>query len=469
MPLHCAQQNTKTVRNMTESVSHPSDARSKRSLTRWLVPLLILLLGVVAFMGLRASKPSHTPPPPKEKTWHVKVMPLVAGSHAPEIELQGRVEAPNRYRASAPGVGWVKAVNTREGAQVKHGEVLVELDPVDFTVALSKAEAELADIDAQLTESTLQHQQNRTALTRERQLLKLAKDAVDRFQRLSQKSLSSQSQLDNAQKEYRRQQLSLAQKQLSVDSFDTKQKQLEARKKRAEASVSQAVRALEQSKVVAPYDGVVSALDIAEGDRVNAGMALISLYAPAGLEVRALIPTRYQAELSQHLQQGMPLTAQVDNLDQALMLDRLAGIAQAGGVDGFFTASGEAAQLKPGGLLTLRLQRPSLDDVFAVPTEAIYNNTRLYLLRDGRMAGVDVAVVGQAQTAQGQRVVLVRSEEIDDAAAQLITTRLPNAATGLKVSTQAPAAQRGQGKPDRNGESHPGTNKPAAKKPAHQP
>lgn len=407
------------------------------SVIKFLLPIFLLGAGILVFQYLIDTKPVHVAPVPKEKTWSVQVQPIVAERLSPEIEIQGKVEAPDRFRAAAPGTGWVENVNVREGDHVTTGQVLVKLDPRDFTTALTQAEAELADIEAQLVEGDIRFAQNKAALSSEKSILELARKSVARSTRLKKQSLSSDAELEESQRNLMRQQLLVNQRELAVKSYDSKKQQLQAKKQRVQAQLEQVHRALERSIAVAPYDGIISAVNVAVGGRVNAGTEMVTMYSPAELEIRGLIPARYQQELALALDHGQELTAQAtgnssNSARQEYRLVRLAGEAKPGGVDGFFRSlQPAAARITPGGLITLRLRRPPQDGLYRVPPTAIYDNARIYLLREGRLAGLTVDIVGTAHL-DGESIRLVRGEQIQPGDV-LVLTRLPNATTGLKV------------------------------------
>ena len=159
---------------------------------------------------------------------------------------------------------------------------------------------------------------------------------------------------------------------------------------------------------------------------------MVTMYSPAGLEIRGLIPARYQGELAVALDGGAELTAYAADSTSEYTLVRLAGEAKPGGVDGFFRAKKpRSTHINPGGLVTLRLKRPPQSSLYRVPPTAIYDNARIYLLRDGRLSGVAVELVGSA-ILDKESMRLVRGDAIKDGD-QLVLTRLPNATTGLKV------------------------------------
>lgn len=84
-------------------------------------------------------------------------------------------------------------------------------------------------------------------------------------------------------------------------------------------------------------------------------------------------------------------------------------------------------------MLTLRVELPPEENVVALPFEALYGLDHIYRLADGRMAALTVERVGERREVEGQTRVLVRNPELV-AGDRVITTQLPNAITGLKVT-----------------------------------
>jgi hypothetical protein len=210
--------------------------------------------------------------------------------------------------------------------------------------------------------------------------------------------------------------------------------QLEARLQRNRAALDEAQLALERSRVIAPFDGVIATVPVAEGDRVQIGKVLITLYPLDELEVRARIPVRYQAEIQGALNNAQRLTAHAELAAHRveMQLDRLAGEADPSGIDGFFKVTHGAGRLRLGNLLKLQLHRPSQTDLVSIPFQSIYGNNRIYLLRDGRMFGIEVETVGQYLPTDTPPSLLIRSPQIETGD-RIIRTHLPNAVTGLKV------------------------------------
>ncbi len=131
---------------------------------------------------------------------------------------------------------------------------------------------------------------------------------------------------------------------------------------------------------------------------------------------------------------GQQLQARVANrkyLGQFPLL-RVAGEAEATGIDVYFAVNANLGQLRPGDLLPLSLRLPAESGVFAVPYQAIYGNSRVYKVVEERLQAIEVDSVGQAEDENGLALVLIRSTDIEPGD-QIAITHLPNAVSGLKV------------------------------------
>ena len=92
-----------------------------------------------------------------------------------------------------------------------------------------------------------------------------------------------------------------------------------------------------------------------------------------------------------------------------------------------------AEGLRPGALLPVSLERPVREQTVAIPFSALYGADSVYLMTDDqRLKRIKVNRIGEAQSHNGERRLLISAEQLTPGT-QLITTHLPNAVTGLKV------------------------------------
>ena len=410
---------------------------SSRSILKIILPLVVIVIAAGLFQHLKTSKPERKKPVLKEKVWQVAVISATKQNLSPSLELYGRVESPELLQAAAPGAGVVSEVLVQSGSRVTPGQLLVKIDSRDFESALVQAESVLQDIENQISELKIRHQSNQNALKTERQLLQLAEDEVERLLKLKKQNLSADTILNEARSALGRQQLSVFSREYEVDSYPVQVEKLEARKNQNQAKLAEARLRIERSEVFAPYEAIISDVPVSVGDRVATGQILVALYPVNNLEVRAHIPARYIPRIQQSMSKGLTQLARITMPDISLQLElvRLAGKAEPSGVDAYFRAGQSSSQLRLGALLPLNLDLPVENDVIAVPYQAIYGNSRLYLLKENRLQGVDVESVGQYSSDDGKALLLVKSPQVnsDD---KIVITHLPNAMSGLKVRTE---------------------------------
>ena len=117
-------------------------------LKRVLLPIVILSISVLVFMGLSLSKPEKKTIERPEKVWRVKSVPVQFEQISPEITVYGRVETPRRASLNAAISADITQVNVLEGAVVSQGNVLLTLDNSDAYLLLNQREADLAEVNA---------------------------------------------------------------------------------------------------------------------------------------------------------------------------------------------------------------------------------------------------------------------------------------------------------------------------------
>lgn len=405
-----------------------------------LLPLLLLAVGIGGFAALKATRPKPVAAAPQEQVWRVQTLTVEPAALSPVLRLNARVESPALTRAAAPGVGRVSRVLALEGQGVRRGQLLLELDPRDFEPRLAQARAQVQELEAAMESERLRHAADLDQLDQERRLLEFAAADVERFERLKQENFYSQAAVDQGRQSLARQQINLRNRELAIQEHRARMAQLKARLMQAQANLSQAELAFARSRVVAPFDGIVAERLVAEGDQVNAGQTLISLYPSAGLELRAKIPAPYEAEIQSELSRGRNLeaTAQVGDERITLQLVRLSGAADTRGLDAFFRVQSATTRLRVGGLVTLQLQRPVVQDAIAIPYSALHAGRYVYRVEAGRLRAIPVQVLGEMA---GERPLLLIKSEALKKGDQVMVTQLPNAVTGLRVAVVKPEAE----------------------------
>ena len=390
---------------------------------RRLLPVLILVLAAAGFLALRATRPAPPAVETRERVWRIEAEPLAAIAVNPTLVLYGRIEAPDRVRAAAPVGGRVLEVAVRDGDRVEAGTVLARMDPRDLKPRIDQAAAELE-------RERIRHRHDQEAIAQERTLLELAEAKLARFERLKNARLGAESAFDQAREDVARVRLSLTQRRQTIAEHPARLAQLQAR-------LAEARRDAERGEV-----------EVAAGDQVQPGQALLNLYPSDALFLRARVPAIYAEELRAALGRNEPLQAHAEFGTSRLgaRLERIGGEADARGVDVLLRMD-DAARLPVGAFLNAVLERPRLEAVFPVPPSALHGGDRIYRVEDGRLRAVPVVRAGERR--DGERLVmLVRAR--DEAAplreGMLVSrTHLPHAIDGLAVEVVGDTVVGAQG------------------------
>lgn len=401
----------------------------------WRKPSVLIFVAALALATvLIVTRDRPAPLERPERAWVVDVRPAVRQTLQPTLELFGSVQSPQNAQLSSGIDGLVNAVSVLDGQTVSEGQSLIVLDDRDARLELQQADADLREVQAKRAFAGKRLERSRQAFAKEQELLELTETRQVRAQELSKEGLLSQADLDTAAENLKRQQLAVNQAQLTVEEVEIQITELSAQASRARAVRDRARIDLERTEVRAPFDGVVSDLNVSQGDRVRADDSLLRLQNPASIEVRTQIPARYAEVVTQGLAAGEPLSALVQGGEQSIRgeLVRISGQTReaSGGVDSFIRFATPPRALRLGSTVRVYLDLPPEEDVIALPAEALYGRNQLYKLVDNRMQMVEVERVGERALPVGGTEVLVRSPELSDTD-QIVVTKLSNAADGL--------------------------------------
>ena len=144
--------------------------------------------------------------------------------------------------------------------------------------------------------------------------------------------------------------------------------------RRAELAVRQAELTLDGAVLKAPFDGVVAAVEVSEGESVGANAAAITLVDPRAVQIAATVDESDVARLSP----GQPVQVVVDALGGQTLQGRVAAVSPLGASQQGVTTYGVTVELEPGDVrlpagmnVTLTVIVDRKDDVLLVPSRAV--------------------------------------------------------------------------------------------------
>jgi len=419
---------------------------------KWLVPVIILSITLLIIALLIATKPKPPKQESQEKAWLISAQHIHLEAASPQIQLLGQVESPFDSTLSAAISADVLDVAVRDGQVVQKGDILIELDAREIDQIVVQRQADVAELKAQIIAENNRHENDKASLIEDQKLLELAVKGVKRQAKLKAANLVAQERFDTAESQRAQQALSVNARKLNIQDHSSRLNQLKARLSRAETALSNSVLDAEHAHIKAPFNGVITGIEIAPGERVQVGQALVSLYDRHNLEIRAQMPDHYISLVRKSLEQGSVIKAKTLNFGEqtALQLERLAGSANrgAGGIDALFIpAPTESSQLKEQiptayspqhtlilhSTLKLQVDLPPLSGVVTLPISAIYGSNRIYRIEKGRLQSLTVSILGKRLSESGNNDRVIIGSKLLQEGDAIATTQLPNAISGLKV------------------------------------
>ena len=203
--------------------------------TLWIVVGLALIGGGYGYWQWSQNATAQLAAPPATVT-------VETGTVERLVLASGVIEAGNLVSVGARVSGLIETLAVDLGDTVAQGDLIAEIESLDQQNEVLQAEADLAQIEAQIVASG--------ASLREAEL------ALDRARQLNAKSLTSTVDLESAE--------------TALAVARANGKALTAQRARADIAVTSARLALERTRITAPVAGTVVAVVTSQGQTVNA-------------------------------------------------------------------------------------------------------------------------------------------------------------------------------------------------------
>ncbi len=221
-----------------------------------LLPTVIIVAAIVIAAMLRMLRPEAEQNEPQQLAVVVDAVTVTVKDAAITVASQGTVEPRTRTNLVSEVSGQVVSVSPAfvAGGFFRKGDILLQLDDLDYRAAVSRAEANVAAA--------------RSQLELERGQGDVAQREWDRMSEAEHKRIRAKD-------------LYLRKPQLA---------EAMARLESAEADLEQATTDLAKTAIIAPYDGLVSAKNTDVGQYVTTGSSIAETFAVDYAEVRLPIP-----------------------------------------------------------------------------------------------------------------------------------------------------------------------------------
>lgn len=244
-------------------------------------PARLLALMSMLFFVCSAARANDYPAP-------VDVDPVTVAASTETVNVVGRVVALQAGNVASRTTAAVKQINVQVGDEVKADQVLVELHNNRQRSMVALMEADIKQWNAKVRSAKAKQQ--------------LAASDLKRLEKLRGSSAFNQSLFD--------------QRTAEAKSAEASVQEAAAALHYAKVQLKRAQQDLDWTKVQAPYDAVVTARHVAEGEWVALGAPVVDLVSTEAVEVEADVPAQYL----KYLKMGDDVTAMVNGQPLALRL-----------------------------------------------------------------------------------------------------------------------------------------------------
>jgi RND family efflux transporter MFP subunit len=340
------------------------------------------------------------------------------------IGVSGTLTAQEDAEVAAEVAGRVIATPVERGSRVAQGGTLVQIADAEVAAQARESEANAAQLEARLG---------------------MASGAAFDVERVPEVANAKAAQ-ELARTEFERTRMLQAQQLVSKSEFDQKQAQALAAERQyevarngaeqqyqaligARARVSLARKAVADTHVRAPFDGVVGERTVSVGDYVTRGAKVATIMRVNPLRLELTVPAQYVRTVATgrtvHLDvdayAGESFTGEVRFVSPALQSDTRALVVEA------IVPNGDG-RLKPGLFATARIEQAEQTPAILIPRAAVGTVgevSRVFVAKDGR-AEERLVTLGQAAgdrvevtsgLAAGEQVVVGGREKLRDGAA----------------------------------------------------
>ena len=355
-----------------------------------------------------ATKPEKPLQPRNEQVWTVDAVVVDFKVAYPEKSSFGQVEASRKsaLNFNIPGEVETVAEVFRNGNTVTKGQELARLDQDLLRIAKDEIMVQLTANKTNIEELTIQ--------------LDLRQKNFDRINQMQAAAVTSQANLDEAR-------LALSMAKNALQQATQQKNQLELSLKRANKNLDDAV-------LLAPFDGIISNVQIGRGLVLSPSISVGSMTDLLSLEASFVVPSDVFADTEQLIgsevkviwrsggREIKTIMSTIDRAEGNLAIGQGGGRLYAGipvGEDGSWI-------IPEGAFVEIIYSSGRVENVAQLPEAALYDDHSIFVIEDNRTHRRRVEVV---QKSEG--VVFVRGD-INNGDL-VVATRLPALGDGILV------------------------------------
>ena len=380
----------------------------------------------------------------QNKTFWVKGF----GTVRPKRELSIVPEVSGKVVERSPGF--------RTGGFIKKGDLLFQIDPADYELAIERRKAEIAQLRADIARLRQEEKNHQADLDIAERHLELVSQERERNNRLRRQGVISSGQYDQSQQNFLRQERTVQSIKNVLALLPVQLRQKSAALSASRSELQRAVLQLSRTKLVSPFDARVRDTSLDAGDFAAAGQSVGKIYDVSVLEVPVSLPVedarwvfrRNQGAAFPRSQEEVKPFLPTARVSWSQFGEKVEWRGRVSLVDSGLDEStraltlvveipepmknwmpGEHPPLFVGMFVEVNIKGVTMPDVFVIPRAALRERDHVYLLDEGILRIQKVEVIRK-----GQDGVVIRNGVNENA--RIIISAIPDPVSGMRLNDQ---------------------------------
>jgi RND family efflux transporter MFP subunit len=375
------------------------------------------------------------------------------------VEAFGTVAPRCMVKVAAEVAGRIERMDPafREGKKIVEDRAIIEIDRRAAILDRAAAKARVARAEAEIDYLKRDIENLSSDLTLAESNMGLAAKELERLRALNQREFASKTSLDKAEQQYLAARIQVQATRNRLALAGPLMAQQQAALALARNDVEKVDLVLEKSRILVPFTGFVLSRLVEQGDYVNPGQILGSVYRAGALDVDVRIPLgelrwiqplfdRGQlpearvtmANAAPHDSRVWParvarIMAEIDDQTRTLPMT-LEILPDKGPESG--NPDNPLMTLKPGAFVRCRIVGKRFDDVYVLPRHLMHTGDRVYVVKDGRLEIRQVSVLRKFN----DQVCVDSGLSPGDC---IVSSPLPGAYDGMAVTVKPADRQEG--------------------------
>ncbi len=376
------------------------------------------------------------------------------GTVRPKTELAIVPEVSGRVIRRAPGF--------RAGGFIRKGELLFQIDPTDYQLAVDRRTAEGEQLRADISRLKQEEKNHQADLDIAERHMEVVRQEIERNRRLRRQGVISSGQYDQSQQNFLRQEKTVQAIQNALSLLPVQLRQKRAALNVIRSELRRAVLQLSRTKIVSPFDARARKTSLDVGDFASAGQSVGAIYDVSALEVPVSLPVqdvrwafrRIRGASFPRSQEEVKRFFPAARVSWSQFGKKFAWEGRVSLVDSGLDEStraltlvveipepmknwapGEHPPLLVGMFVQAELEGVTMSGVYVIPRAALRAQDQVYLLDDGKLRIQKVQVIRKSEDG-----VVIKSGV--DENARIILSAIPDPVPGMKLGARTGSAAR---------------------------